>query len=111
MAEEKILKDEALKDEELESVVGGRLDGWNDYKNIKKLEAAGKGTFYQDSHYTNSKVQDAFQKIGETLGLNISAKLQYDGALSYNPNKYYLEGKEISRDELWDIINAGFGVK
>ena len=111
MADEKILKDESLNNEELENVVGGRLDGWNDYKNIKKLEAAGKGNFYKNSHYTNVKVEDAFKKIGKTLGLNLSAKIVYDGALDYNPNKYYLDGKELSRDELWEIINEGFGVK
>ena len=106
MADEKILKDEALKDDELEEVVGGYYDTWHDYENIKKLEANGKGSFSRGG-YSIWSVQDAFRRIGKELGINISSKLYYDKTPGSSPNKYYLDDKEISRDELWDIINAG----
>ena len=38
MADEKILKDEALNKEELENVVGGYYNTWNDFQAIKALE-------------------------------------------------------------------------
>ena len=119
MSEEKILKDENLKDEELEEVVGGYLDSWHDYQNIKKLEAKGYGNFYGQNpyetkgkdkfHYLN--LEAAFREIGKTLGLNISAVLFYDGTPGKSPNGYFLEGKEIPRNELWSIINEGFAAK
>ena len=107
MAEEKILEGEVLAEEELEGVVGGYYQTWGDYVNIKKLEADGKGTFYHGV-YTYDGVEKAFKKIGEKLGINISSKLYFDGKPGKNPNKYYVDGKQISRDELWSIINEGF---
>ena len=101
---EKILNDEALNDEELEEVVGGYYDTWHDYENIKNLEG---GKFYK-GRYSRMNVQDAFKKIGKELGVNISAEVVYDAIPGESPNKYYVEGKQISRDELWSIINEGF---
>ena len=107
MAEEKILKDEALNDEELEEVVGGYYDTWHDYENIKDLEG---GKFFK-GRYSFLKVEEAFKKIGKELGIDIETNLYYDKTPGQSPNKYYVEGKQISRDELWAIINEGFGVK
>ena len=104
MADEKILKDETLNDEELEEVVGGYYDTWNDYQNIKKLEG---GKFSPDV-YTFREVEDSFKKIGKELGINISAVLFYDKTPGKSPNRYYLDGKKIPRDELWSIINESF---
>lgn len=103
MAEE-ILKDEALNDAELEEVVGGYYDTWHDYENIKNLEG---GKFYEGG-YSFWKVRDAFKEVGKELGINIKTVLYYDGTPGKSPNKYYVEGKQISRDELWSIINESF---
>ena len=105
MAEEKFLKDEVLNDEELEEVVGGYYDTWQDCENFKKLKANGYGDFYGQSRgqYQREKVEDTFKRIGKTLGINLSAKITY-----IDPNKYFLDGKEFSRDEFWSIINEGF---
>ena len=108
MAEEKILKDEALNDEELEEVVGGYYDTWNDRVNFIKLG----GGFYKGDNpngsYSKTEVQNAFKKVGDHLGIKISADLHYDDTPGKSPNRYYLDGKQISRDELWSIINEGF---
>ena len=103
MAEEKILKDEALNDEELEEVVGGYYDTWHDYENFQKL-----GGGFLEGKYSIGGVKKAFKKVGDHLGIKISANLYYDGTPGKSPNRYYLDGKQISRDELWSIINEGF---
>ena len=38
MADEKILKDEVLNNEELEKVAGGYYNTWKDFQTIKALE-------------------------------------------------------------------------
>ena len=103
MAEEKFLNAEALNDEELEEVVGGYYDTWHDYEAIRKLEG---GKFYEGGSFL--EVRDAFKKIGKELGIDISADLYYDQTPGKSLNKYYVEGKQVSRDELWSIINEGF---
>ena len=107
MAEEKILKDEALNDEELEEVVGGYYDTWNDRVNFIKLGGGFYKGDYKDGTFSATEVENAFKKIGQYLGINISASLGYDrpGA---SPNNYYLDGKEISRDEMWSIIKEAY---
>ena len=101
------MKDEALNDEELEEVVGGYYDTWNDRVNFIKLGGGFYKGDYKDGTFSATEVEKAFKKMGEYLGINISARLGFDrpGA---SPNRYYLDGKEISRDELWSIINEGF---
>ena len=105
---------EQLSDDELEQVAGGYYNTWKDYEAINKLEKNGYGTFYTDAlGYCTRGVQDAFIKIGKKLGMNISAKLDlfYDQKPGQNLNRYFLDGKEIPRDELWNIINEGFAAK
>ena len=111
MADDKILKDEVLNDEELEQVAGGYYNTWNDFQAIKALEKKGYGIFYTEYiKYCTKGVQDAFVNIGKKLGINLSAKLDlfYDQKPGKNLNRYFLDGKQISREEFWDIINAGF---
>ena len=69
------------------------------------------GIFYTEYiKYCTKGVQDAFVNIGKKLGINLSAKLDlfYDQKPGKNLNRYFLDGKQISREEFWDIINAGF---
>ena len=103
MADEKILKDEVMDAEELEGVVGGYYDTWHDHQNFQKLG----GGFYS-GQYSKDAVMKAFTNVGKYLGINISTKLVYDRKPGKIENKYYLDGKEISRDEMWSIINEGY---
>ena len=103
MADEKILKDELMDAEELEGVVGGYYDTWHDYQNFQKLG----GGFYSGK-YRKDAVMKAFTNVGKYLGINISTKLVYDDKPGKIENKYYLDGKEISRNELWSIIREGY---
>ncbi len=103
MADEKILKDELMDAEELEGVVGGYYDTWHDYQNFQKLG----GGFYIGK-YSKKAVMQAFTNVGKYLGINISAKLVYDDKPGQIQNKYFLDGKEISRDEMWSIIREGY---
>ena len=104
MTEEKILKDELMDDAYLDGVVGGAYETWNDRVNFIKLG----GDFYKgdfkDGSFAATEVENAFKRVGKYLGLNISASLGYDRP-DESPNSYYLNGKEISRDELWSIIH------
>ena len=103
MADEKILKDEVMDAEELEGVVGGYYDTWHDHQNFQKLG----GGFYS-GQYSKDAVMKAFTNVGKYLGINISTKLVYDKKPGKIENKYYLDGKEISRDEMWSIIKEGY---
>ena len=103
MADEKILKDKVMDAEELEGVVGGYYDTWHDHQNFQKLG----GGFYS-GQYSKDAVMKAFTNVGKYLGINISTKLVYDRKPGKIENKYYLDGKEISRDEMWSIINEGY---
>ena len=107
MVEEKILESEIMDDEELENVAGGLYETWHDRVNFINLG----GGFYKGDQkngtYSATEVEKAFKKMGEYLGINISASLGFDrpGA---PPNAYYLDGKKISRDEMWSIINEAY---
>ena len=98
---------EIMDDAELDVVVGGTYDTWNDRVNFINLG----GDFYKgdfkDGSFAATEVENAFKRIGKYLGLNISASLGYDGP-GESPNTYYLDGKEISRDELWNIIYKAY---
>ena len=102
MAEEKILQDEVMDAEELEGVVGGYYDTWNDYKNFQALG----GGFYK-GRYSIEGVEQAFENVGKYLGIRIQASVCYDKTPGITPNRYSIEGKLISRDELWSIIREG----
>ena len=105
MSEEKILKDELMDAEELEGVVGGYYDTWHDYQNFQNLG----GRFLPGTgNYNLGNVKGAFKNVGKYLGINISADLYYDAKPGKSPNKYFLDGKEISRDEMWSIIREGY---
>ena len=109
MAEEKILKDEVMDESELEEVAGGLYETWKDRVNFINLGGGFYKGDYKDGTFSATEVEKAFKKMGEYLGINISASLGFDrpGA---SPNSYYLDGKKISRDELWSIINEAYSV-
>ncbi len=99
---------EQLSDDELEKVVGGAYETWNDRVNFINLAG---NTFYKgdfkDGSFAATEVECAFKRAGMYLGLKISASLGYGGP-DESPNVYYLDGKEIPRDELWKIIREAY---
>ena len=90
MLEEKILESEIMSDDELEGVAGGLYETWQDRVNFINLGGKRfyKGDF-KDGSYAATDVEDAFKRM----------------SIGDPPNAYYLDGKEISRDEMWSIIN------
>lgn len=95
MADEKILKDEILSDEQLDGVAGG--SDWeisDDANRLRDLHRLGY------NYVTSDQVNDAMWRLGQEIGLNIGCDMQ-EGRKS---NSYYLDNKKISRDKLWDKI-------
>ena len=103
MAKE-ILKDEILKDEELDNVAGGTyLESASDAKKFKELgvkiydnEIAGVPVLFHDEFV---KLRGAFQQYGVTIKDN--------GGL-IDANEYFIGGKLVSRDDAWKHIEAQF---
>ena len=102
MAKE-ILKDEILKDEELDNVAGGTyLESWADAIKFKEngvdlgIPIVGN-TIAIMGHDEFVKLRDAFNKYGVTIKDN--------GGL-LNANEYFIDGKLVSRDDAWKHIEA-----
>jgi len=100
MAKE-ILKDEILKDEELDNVAGGTyLESSADAIKFKEngvdlgIPIVGNAIAIM-GHDEFVKLREAFNKYGVTLKDN--------GGL-VNENKYFIGNKEVSRDDAWKHI-------
>lgn len=101
MAKE-ILKDEILKDEELDNVAGGTyLESASDAKKFKELgidigaeEILGVPVLTHDEFV---KLRGAFNKYGVTIKDN--------GGL-IDANEYFIGDKLVSRDDAWKHIEA-----
>ena len=99
MADEKILKDEVMDDEQLDGVAGGTLkETLDDREMLKKI---GVYDFNSKDGFTKS-VQNAFAKFGNDYGIKISVEV---GLNAETANKYSVNGKAISRDELYSLMN------
>jgi hypothetical protein len=100
MADEKILEEEVLDDAELENVAGGTLKETLDDR--ARLSKIGMYNFDNKKGFAGS-VSDGFVQFGEKYGMKISVgtNLKKDGA-----NQYFLNGKEVSREKLWRMINT-----
>ena len=102
MAKE-ILKDEILKDEELDNVAGGTyLESSADAIKFKEngvdlgIPMIGN-TIAIMGHDEFVKLREAFNKYGVTI--------KDKGGL-VNENKYFIGNKEVSRDDAWKHIEA-----
>ena len=100
MAEEKILKDEVLSDEELDNVAGGTIietlqDGNELYK---------RGLLSEDDALKSAPVRDMLHKMGY-------AGYQDKGGI-INGNIYTdKSGNTISREQFWKNFDAENGTK
>ena len=102
MAEDKILKDEILNDEQLDEVAGGTyIESADDAQKFNKLgikitdnEILGVPVLFHDEFV---KLRETFNKFGVTIKDN--------GGL-INQNQYFINGKEVSRDAAWNHIES-----
>ncbi len=101
MADEKILENEKLDDEQLENVAGGNIYQMEaDAANFKKLGVLSANV---DKHDKNA-ITAAFAAYG-------IATEQHGGYLGKD-NKYSINGQKIDRDTAWAFVqqrwNAGY---
>ena len=111
MAKE-ILKDEILKDEQLEQVAGGSWsESVGDFCNAYKRKLPG---FDKIDPYTNEGVAYLLQNwtegdnaVGQlkTMFAQHGIEMTYNGK-PFDPNTYTYKGKSISQDEAWKIIDG-----
>ena len=100
MAEEKILKDEILKDEQLDNVAGGtRLETLADGNELYK-----RGLLSEEDILSSSRVRDLLHKMG------YSGYVDKGGIM--NGNIYTdKKGNVITRDQFWKNFDAENGTK
>ena len=100
MAEEKILKDEVMDTEELEGVVGGTLkENLEDREYLKKMGAYN----FNDGDSFTKTLQNGFAKLGDNYGMKITVDVNLNKNVA---NKYFVNGKEMSRDKLLKMIDT-----
>ena len=111
MAKE-ILKDEILKDEDLDNVAGGTFA--ESYSDAQAFEKLGVKIFKNDlagvpllDHEGFVNLRAAFEKYG--------VKIKDDGSIfgdltgTSKANQYFINNKEVTQAEAWKHINAQFG--
>ena len=100
MAEEKILKDEILEDEQLNEVAGGnRLETYADGNELYK-----RGLISEEDALHSAPVRDMLHKLGYT-------GYKDNGGL-INANVYTdKQGNTITREQFWKNFDAENGTK
>ena len=103
MADEKILKDELLSDEELDGVAGGtRAQTYADGNELVK-----RGLISEEDALSSSKVREAIHSLGY--------KYKDHGGMALfgaKNNEYFnKDGVSISRDDFWKNFDAENGTK
>ena len=100
MAEEKILKDEIMSDEELDGVAGGnRLETFADGNELYK-----RGLLTAEQALKSAPVRDMLHKMGY-------AGYEDKGGL-LNANTYKdKQGNLVTRDDFWKNFDADNGTK
>ncbi|MBQ6758723.1 MAG: hypothetical protein IJP42_06530 [Selenomonadaceae bacterium] len=110
MAKE-ILKDEILKDEELDQVAGGTFA--ESYSDAQQFEKLGVKIFKNDlvgvplldpEGFVNLRA--AFDKYGVTI--KDDGSIWGDLTGKSKANQYFIGDKEVSREDAWKHINAQF---
>ena len=99
MAEEKILDNEVLDDEELEGVAGGsNTENRNDRDLLKKM-----GYYNDATKSISTNLEKSFAGLGSKLGCDLNVRV--DANKGRAANKYFIADQEVSRKEFWTIIN------
>ena len=106
-----ILKDEILSDDELDNVAGGTFA--ESYSDAQQFEKLGVKIFKNDlvgvplldpEGFVNLRA--AFDKYGVTI--KDDGSIWGDLTGKSKANQYYIDGKEVSREDAWKHINAQF---
>ena len=105
-------RDEILSDEELDNVAGGTFA--ESYSDAQSFEKLGVKIFENElvgvpllDHEGFANLRSAFDKYG--------VKIIDDGSIwgdltgKSKANQYFIDGKEVSREDAWKHINARFG--
>ena len=101
-----ILKDEILKEEQLDQVAGGTIA--ESYDDADRFEALGVHVYCNEPGiplndlYTETMInlQDTYGRFG------VKAMIYGD---DHRANIYFVDGKEVSREDAWKHIYAQFG--
>ena len=101
MAEEKILDNEILDDNELEGVAGGTLK--ETFNDSKQLAGLGLYTFDKNKGFVDS-VQEGFNALEKKIGVSLNVKC--DSSLnSKTENVYQIGNQTLTRDQFWNTVN------
>ena len=107
MADEKILKDESLNDEELEGVAGGTMQ--ETVGDRSQLIKFGMYNYDKNKGFIGS-IQDGFNEIGKKLGVTINVESN-PSINNKKENVYRIDNQKMNRNEFWTIINEGLSTK
>lgn len=106
-----ILKDEILSDDELDNVAGGTFA--ESYSDAQQFEKLGVKIFKNDlvgvpllDHEGFVNLRNAFDKYGVTI--KDDGSIWGDLTGKSKANEYYINGKQVSREDAWKHINAQF---
>ena len=98
MAEEKILEEEVLDEEDLEQVAGGYSDEIR--KDANKLRDLG----FLHGRATKEEIQEALGKISRQTGVKFGFELNEN-----DENHYHINHKHVGRDRFWKEVNEALG--
>ena len=103
MADEKILKDEALSDAELDNVAGGtRVQTYADGNELVK-----RGLISEEDALSSSKVREALHNLGYKYTDHGGMKI-----FGAKDNEYFnKQGVSVNRDDFWKNFDAENGTK
>jgi len=106
-----ILKDEILTDEELDNVAGGTFA--ESYSDANEFEKLGVKIFQNDilgvpllDHEGFVNLRAAFNKYGVTI--KDDGSIFGDLIKTSKANEYFIDGKQVSREDAWAHIKAQF---
>ena len=101
MTGEKIFDSEILKDEQLDNVAGGT---WNDVlSDLDKFLEFGKDLYCRDYGMISAdRKSESAYNLSEAFK-SYGVKLKFE---PYETNKYFIDGKEVSRDEAWAHVES-----
>ena len=99
MADEKILDNEILEENELDGVAGGTMK--ETIGERAKLNELGLYNFDKSKGFVGS-VREGFDALGKRMGITINVNASVNNSTS---NVYQIENHSFTRDEFWSFID------
>ncbi|MBR2774980.1 MAG: hypothetical protein IKD73_08360 [Selenomonadaceae bacterium] len=101
----KILKEEILKDEQLNQVAGGTIA--ESFDDADRFEALGFHVYCNDPGVPlNDLYTETMLTLQDTYGKFGVKAITYGD--DHRANSYFVDGKEVSREDAWKHIYAQF---